>query len=220
MVSFVIYASICAHCKLTHQNYGLLYSHLGFSLDRNSVPLCVGAEESVLQDCFLSQRKRFIWENRDFNVDIEPMLQYIEQFVLFNRDKERQCDELKDRLDKKFVMYNVWCNKPNKWHPTMLLDGTKVCGYGSDYPVDNTDLVASKMFLFDTKDDCCDMYPGVCENESKAIEQQQQNATHQKHVWHQYQKLNTQQMLDQVQKPIINKNRRRRKQQIEITINE
>ena len=205
-----------SHTKI----YGLLYSHLGFSLDRNSVPLCVGAEESVLQDCFLSQRKRFIWENRDFNVDIEPMLQYIEQFVLFTRDKERRCDELKDKLDKKFVMYNVWCNKPNKWHPTMLLDGTKVCGYGSDYPVDNTDLVASKMFLFNTKDDCCDMYPGVCENESKAIEQQQQNATHQKHVWHQYQKLNTQQMLDQVQKPIINKNRRRRKQQIEITINE
>ena len=98
---------------------GIIYhntdlNHAGYSLDRTSTDLCVGVGEvgsEEEKDCFLGQRKIFIWDNRDFNVEPEVIIQYIEKLVLFMRDDEmgKLCSEVKDRLDERFVLYNVWC---------------------------------------------------------------------------------------------------------------
>eukprot|EP00985_Skeletonema_marinoi_P028682 scaffold25693_cov229-Skeletonema_marinoi.AAC.2 len=98
---------------------GIIYhntdlNHAGYSLDRSSTDLCVGVGEvgsEEEKDCFLGQRKIFIWDNRDFNVEPEVIIQYIEKLVLFMRDDEmgKLCAEVKDRLDERFVLYNVWC---------------------------------------------------------------------------------------------------------------
>jgi len=39
------------------------------------------------------------------------IIKYIEKLVLFMRDDEmgKVCAEVKDRLDERFVLYNVWC---------------------------------------------------------------------------------------------------------------
>ena len=58
-------------------------SHVGYSLDRDSVPLCQGVEGDRLQGCFMKKRKTFIWENRDFVVDSEAVLSYFQSFVMF-----------------------------------------------------------------------------------------------------------------------------------------
>ena len=89
-------------------------NHAGYSLDRTSTDLCVGVGEvgsEEEKECFLSRRKIFIWDNRDFNVDPKVVIQYIENLVLFMRDDEmgKQCAEVKGRLDDRFVLYNVWC---------------------------------------------------------------------------------------------------------------
>lgn len=89
-------------------------NHAGFSLDRTSTDLCVGVGEvgsEEEKECFLDQRKIFIWDNRDFNVEPEVIIKYIEKLVLFMRDDEmgKLCGEVKDRLDERFVLYNVWC---------------------------------------------------------------------------------------------------------------
>lgn len=100
---------------------GIIYhntdlNHAGFSLDRTSTDLCVGvgdvgSEEE--KECFLDRerRKMFIWDNRDFNVEPEVILTYVEKLVLFMRDDEmgKLCGQVKDRLDERFVLYNVWC---------------------------------------------------------------------------------------------------------------
>ena len=89
-------------------------SHLGYSLDRNSVPLCQGVVEEELQNCFMKQKKKFIWDNRDFVVASESILKYIQNFVMFGTGRNRTCDEMETSLDKRFVMYNIWCIKQSQ----------------------------------------------------------------------------------------------------------
>lgn len=100
---------------------GIIYhnsdlNHAGYSLDRTSTDLCVGVGEvgsEAEKNCFLKQRKMFTWDNRDFNVEPDVIIQYIEKLVLFMRDDEmgKLCSEVKDRLDERFVLYNIWCKK-------------------------------------------------------------------------------------------------------------
>ena len=85
--------------------------------------MCEGVPRDEEEGCFLGRRKEFIWDNRDFIVESDIILRYIEKFVLFVRErKERTCDELKYSLDKRFVLYNTWCVKPPEnttlslWH--------------------------------------------------------------------------------------------------------
>ena len=89
-------------------------SHVGYSLDRDSVPLCHGVEGDRLQSCFMKKRKTFIWENRDFVVDSEAVLSYIQSFVMFGHERNRTCDEMEASLDKRFVLYNIWCINPRQ----------------------------------------------------------------------------------------------------------
>eukprot|EP00571_Detonula_confervacea_P004960 CAMPEP_0172322110 /NCGR_PEP_ID=MMETSP1058-20130122/45032_1 /TAXON_ID=83371 /ORGANISM="Detonula confervacea, Strain CCMP 353" /LENGTH=811 /DNA_ID=CAMNT_0013037759 /DNA_START=151 /DNA_END=2583 /DNA_ORIENTATION=+ len=144
-------------------------NHLGYSLDRSSVPLCEGVNEEAEQLCFLKQRKKFIWENRDFMVESKAVLQYIEQFVLYGRDIERTCDELKDQLDGRFVMYNIWCAKPKYWYPGFS-EGEKACIYGVGYPIDHIDPIKKDIYLFDSRDDCCAAYQQACPAETPKIQ--------------------------------------------------
>ncbi|KAL7541964.1 hypothetical protein ACHAXR_011389 [Thalassiosira sp. AJA248-18] len=137
-------------------------NHLGYSLDRSSVPLCEGVSEKELQSCFMSKRKQFVWQNRDFVVESQAILQYIEHFVLFGREKERSCEEMAEQLDMRFVMYNIWCSKPKYWFPGYS-GGEKACLYGSDYHVDHTDKTKKDSFLFGSKEDCCAAFFSACQ---------------------------------------------------------
>ena len=92
-------------------------NHVGLSLTRESVPLCEGVAKEEEEACFLQDRKKFIWDNRDFTVNADAILLYIEKFVLlYNNNRETinnslTCDELQYNLDDRFVMYNVWCTR-------------------------------------------------------------------------------------------------------------
>lgn len=88
-------------------------NHLGYSLGRASVPLCLGVGElgsKEEKECLTSKKNReqFIWDSRDFNVDPAIILQYMEQF-LFLSDDAKSCSKLGEALDEDFVLYNVWC---------------------------------------------------------------------------------------------------------------
>lgn len=127
-------------------------SHLGYSLDRNSVPLCQGVQDEQLQSCFLKQKRMFIWENRDFVVGSEAVLKYIQNFVLFVIESNRTCDEMEASLDKRFVFYNIWCTQPNFWFLARSdFERGNDCMYGSVYPLDNKD----SMKVFDSREACC-----------------------------------------------------------------
>jgi hypothetical protein len=87
--------------------------HVGYSLGRDSVPLCEGIGElgsDEEKECLTKgeNRKRFIWESRDFNVNPSVILQYIEQFLLI-KENEKLCSNMVNALDDEFVLYNVWC---------------------------------------------------------------------------------------------------------------
>ena len=61
----------------------------------------------------MSNRKRFVWENRDFTVDPNAVVNYVEMFVLHYRSGRRTCDDLAGALDdERFVLYNVRCLVP------------------------------------------------------------------------------------------------------------
>ena len=105
-------------------------NHLGYSLSRDSVPMCegigeVGSDEE--KDCFMGKQNKmkFIWESRDFTVKIDIILQYIKRFVMSTTNK---CSEMKNALDRRFVQYNVWCetdaaadDKKSNFDPTLTL---------------------------------------------------------------------------------------------------
>ena len=82
--------------------------HLGYSLGRDSVPLCesVGSDEE--ERCFLSKKNKwqFYWDSRDFIVRPDIILQYIENFVL---SPDNQCVNMSKALDEGFIQYNIWC---------------------------------------------------------------------------------------------------------------
>ena len=181
---------------------------MGYSLGRSSVPLCEGVDEEDLQRCFLKKRKNFIWENRDFTVESDVVLRYIEKFVLFGRDRQKTCEELKDQLDQRFVLYNVWCSKPRKWYPT-LLDGEKACAYGATYPVDHTSDVKTTLFLYDKRKDCCAAFPEAClsDTDSNALRKKDfPGSTYS--LFHSYHELSNEKEVEAV--PVKDKPKRKR----------
>mmetsp|Transcript_28723 Transcript_28723/g.69143 ORF Transcript_28723/g.69143 Transcript_28723/m.69143 type:complete len:244 (+) Transcript_28723:233-964(+) len=169
--------------------------HVGYSLNRSSVPMCEGVNEGAEQQCFMKQRKKFIWENRDFVVGAEPILKYIENFVLFGRKKTRTCTELNERLDDRFVMYNVWCAKPRHWYPGKV-EGEPSCTYGTEYPFDHT---VRTDFLFESRDGCCSAFPIACQSKTNNVERSSRNTT--VSLWHNYEKLSPEEVQRQL--PLI-----------------
>ena len=86
-------------------------NHLGYSLGRKSVPLCEGVGELGSKDeieCLTNERnkKQFIWESRNFNVNPEVILQYIKHFIFAS---SKECSKMTGALDRRFVLYNIWC---------------------------------------------------------------------------------------------------------------
>mmetsp|Transcript_18816 Transcript_18816/g.34690 ORF Transcript_18816/g.34690 Transcript_18816/m.34690 type:complete len:169 (+) Transcript_18816:172-678(+) len=145
----------------------------------------------------MRQRKKFIWENRDFNVESEAVLHYIEKFVLFGREKERACDELQEEMPNKFVLYNVWCSKPKYWFPGFS-DGEKACVYGTGYPIDHTDELIKGMYLFDSKDACCVAYKAACQAETESDKKEQENSSENGvSLFHSYHTLSSEEETEQ-----------------------
>jgi hypothetical protein len=83
-------------------------NHYGYSLNRSSVPLCENAKPDDEKDCFTSiqNRQMFAWANRDFIVDFNVVMQFVEKFVLHQNDR---CTDM--MAETEFVLYNVWCNE-------------------------------------------------------------------------------------------------------------
>ena len=57
----------------------------------------------------------FRWDERNFNVEISMIDNFIDTFLLMNatasNDNTLSCDELREKGEKdNFVLYNVWCN--------------------------------------------------------------------------------------------------------------
>merc|ERR1712086_170031 len=161
-------------------------NHAGYSLDNSSVPLCEDVDEyAERRHCFLRQRKKFIWENRNFNVESKAVLDYIENVVLFGQEKERTCKEVKNNLPKNFVLYNVWCSKPYRWH-LATSNGKKACVYGTSYPIDITNEATKGSLLFDTNDKCCSTFPESCRVEAESNAGNRTNFTGEMVLFHDY----------------------------------
>ncbi len=95
---------------------GIIYhntdlNHYGYSLDRDSVPLCQHVSEEQEEECFMSSenRDKFVWANRNFNVNPDTVEQFILHLLLLCNEKGRKCERLMDGLNDNYVLYNVWC---------------------------------------------------------------------------------------------------------------
>lgn len=164
-------------------------NHAGYSLDRSSVPLCEDVDESEERTCFMRQRKKFIWENRNFNLASKAVLDYIKNVVLFGREKKRTCKEVKENLPQNFVLYNIWCFKANCWH-LGLSNGEEACVYGTGY-LDDMDEATKGSLLFDTKDKCCAAFPKACLTESESKEENGKSSQGEMVLFHDYRKISS-----------------------------
>jgi hypothetical protein len=83
-------------------------NHYGYSLNRSSVPLCKDTKPDDEKDCFTSiqNRKIFAWANRDFVVDSNVVIRFVEKFVLHQDDR---CNGMMAVTE--FVLYNIWCKE-------------------------------------------------------------------------------------------------------------
>jgi hypothetical protein len=86
-------------------------------LNRSSVPLCQNERPEQDKECLTSyeNKQKFAWGDRDFVVDINVVIQFVEKFVLSSTPS---C--LTMQMEKDFVLYNVWCNDNiTEGHSTM-----------------------------------------------------------------------------------------------------
>ena len=135
-------------------------NHLGYSLGRDSVPLCEESAEGSAEEqtCLLANKKRFLWENRDFTVDPGAVVNYVERFVMHQRAGRRTCDDLEGAVDEeRFVLYNVHCLRRRRWHSPSRT-GSVGCVFDALYPI-----ALEKMGLvFDDRESCCSFHDGAC----------------------------------------------------------
>ena len=92
----------------------------------------------------------------------------------------------------------------------MIVNKELRCEYDSGYPFDHTvNNTTPRPMLFDSRESCCATWGQACnttnEYQSQGIIEQVESRMS-KHVWHKYD-VST---ADQVQKPIINKRRKRK----------
>ena len=85
-------------------------NHYGYSLGRNSTLLCQNYTTEEEKDCFTSKTNewKFKWDNRDFVVDPEVVVQFIRTSVL---PVKRECNNLLKKSPTGFTMYNLWCKE-------------------------------------------------------------------------------------------------------------
>jgi len=92
-------------------------NHLGYVLDRDSVPLCQNvsrADAEQEKNCLIGEGDRFTWDKRDFIVDKTIITQFILMFLLNNNAR---CDDMRRRAaENDFVLYNSFCTQGNEFH--------------------------------------------------------------------------------------------------------
>jgi predicted solute-binding protein len=92
-------------------------NHLGYVLDRDSVPLCQNvsrADKEQEKNCLIGEGDRFTWTNRDFIVDKTIITQFILMFLLNNNAR---CDDMRRRAaENDFVLYNSFFTQGNEFH--------------------------------------------------------------------------------------------------------
>jgi hypothetical protein len=97
-------------------------NHVGYKLDRNSVPLCFNVTESDsegLRECFMSEGnlRKFQWATRSFNVPPSVVSDFISEFLLHNNTI---CKKMEMQAKRNgFVLYNAYCrsdDKSNQFH--------------------------------------------------------------------------------------------------------
>lgn len=103
---------------------GIIYhntelNHLGYPLDRHSVPLCQHVNKTEERDCFLAQRPKqlFLWDSRNFEVSPDVVTRFVSSFLLQN---STDCDEMERNANvNDFVLYNAYCShdgNENEFH--------------------------------------------------------------------------------------------------------
>jgi len=89
--------------------------HLGFVLDRGSVPLCNENrtwDEEQEKKCFQEHNNEFRWDRRNFNVRPSIITKFISSFLLVNNT---HCDSIQTRASESgFVLYNTFCSRGNE----------------------------------------------------------------------------------------------------------
>ena len=86
-------------------------NHLGYALDRESVPLCKHgySNETEEIDCFRRNNFLFIWDRRDFVVRPDIITRFVSSFLFHN--STTNCDEMqKHATENDFVLYNAYCS--------------------------------------------------------------------------------------------------------------
>jgi len=86
-------------------------NHLGYALDRDSVPLCRHVNKTDETDCFkakLTRGRSFSYDQRNFEVDSDVVTTFISSILLQN---STNCDSMKTRAaENDFVLYNAYCS--------------------------------------------------------------------------------------------------------------
>ena len=87
--------------------------HLGYCLGRNSVPLCEHVDTANVEldwQCLIgnkTNKEKYMWDVRDFNVDVDIVSSFVSTFVLQNNTL---CNEMQKRSKgNKFILYNAFC---------------------------------------------------------------------------------------------------------------
>eukprot|EP00985_Skeletonema_marinoi_P008770 scaffold4015_cov200-Skeletonema_marinoi.AAC.1 len=90
-------------------------NHLGYALDRDSVPLCKHVSpvnQTEEMECFRveqKQNKTFSWDRRSFEVDSDVVTKFISSILLQN---STNCDSMKIHASENdFVLYNAYCSR-------------------------------------------------------------------------------------------------------------
>ena len=88
-------------------------NHLGYALDRDSVPLCKHIVNKTKEiECFRAKQehnKTFMWDRRNFEVGVDVVTKFVSSFLLQNNAK---CDSMKTRaVGNEFVLYNAYCSR-------------------------------------------------------------------------------------------------------------
>lgn len=95
-------------------------NHVGYALDRDSVPLCLHvdrSDETHERDCLMNttngMSKKFRWDIRDFAVRPKVIEDFISSFLLQEESTNSMlCDDKQQRaVEKNFVFYNAYCRQ-------------------------------------------------------------------------------------------------------------
>jgi len=93
-------------------------NHVGYPLGRESVPLCLhvdASDEKLERACLMNETKggalkKFRWADRDFNVPVKVIEDFIVSFLL--KENNSICDDMHKRAEQKnFVLYNAFCQR-------------------------------------------------------------------------------------------------------------